>query len=219
MEILDEDYFLGTYIDWRRKRLNFILHYYGFDFFKGKTLLEVGCGFGHLGSVFYELGANVTCCDAKELYLQEMRRRFPHINALQCNLDEDFPEGKYDICIHMGVLYHLKDPEKSIRFVLNSAQHVILETEVCDSDDPYFFVPLEENSEKPGAAFGAIGVRLSAAYIERVLIDAGVEFTRYDDPRLNSGGHLYDWEVKNTGQVSAGGMRRFWFIESKKRSE
>ena len=37
----------------------------GFDFFKGKKILELGAGHGDIGAFFAELGADVLCLDGR----------------------------------------------------------------------------------------------------------------------------------------------------------
>jgi SAM-dependent methyltransferase len=211
--------FEGHYIEWRKRRLDFILGVLGPDFFKGKTLLEVGAGYGDIGNFFHGLGARVTCTDARQEHLDVMSLRYPHINTFLYNLDDrNYPKGHeddhYDVVVHMGVLYHLRrSPDSAIRRAvshLNTCGTLILESEVADSDDPFY---VRRRIEPTGYDQGVStkGNRPSAAYVERVLGES-CTFTRYDSMELNSIGHRYTWKVKNTGSASHG-KRRFWIAK------
>lgn len=97
--------------------------HYGAEFFDGKNLLEVGCGYGDIGASFVELGALVTCSDGRASHMKEVRRRHRAVAAVQADLDEPWPfDMRYDVLIHMGVLYHLADPERAMHVMLSAAR-------------------------------------------------------------------------------------------------
>jgi len=208
--------FEGHYIQWREKRLNFLVKVLGKEFFKGKSVLEVGAGYGDIGNFFSFLGADVTCTDARQEHLDVIKKRHPHIKTYLYDLDSrEYPKGhendQYDVVIHMGVMYHLiRSPESVImRAVsrLKSGGTLILESEIADSDDP-FYVRRRVESDAYDQSFSGKGNRPSAAYVERVLSESST-FIRYDSEELNCTGHRYTWEVKNTGSARHG-RRRFW---------
>lgn len=202
--------FQGHYVEWRAKRLAAIIHHYGPSFFLGKTLLEVGCGHGDIGATLSRLGAVVTCSDARAEHLAKVKARFPDVATVVADLDCEWPEGIYDLTIHMGVLYHLADYTAALRRACANSQRMVLETEVADSDDPFFVISTNEYGYDQ--AKNRVGVRPSAAAVERVLGECGMSFTRITDARCNSGMHAYDWPVTNTGTWKHG-LRRFWFVE------
>ena len=69
--------FGGHYEEWRETRIAKLISIFGEDFFKGKDILELGCGFGEIGEKFIELGSAVTLCDARREHLDEVKRRLP----------------------------------------------------------------------------------------------------------------------------------------------
>ena len=85
-----------------------ICEIFGADFFKDKTILELGCGMGQIGDHFKHLGATVTFAEGRECFANEMRKLFPtnEIHVLDQENEWTF-DKKYDIIIHLGVLYHL----------------------------------------------------------------------------------------------------------------
>ena len=199
------------YQAWREKRFEFIVNYYGEDFLKGKTVLEVGAGYGHLGNRFHEIGAIVTSVDGREENVEGIRSRFPHLNSSVCDLETTFPEGNFDVCLHTGVLYHVDNSIQSLYNACAVCDHLILETETIDSSDPYLTQSILENTLPPDSAVSGRGTRLTAAHVERLLRKWNRTFVRCDAPALNSGIHLYDWEVLESNDYGPQ-FRRFWFI-------
>lgn len=204
--------FIGHYDEWRTKRINKIISFYGREFFRNKTLLEVGCGYGEIGACFFKLGALVTCSDARAEHLLVLKERYPKIQTIYADLDNEWPfRKKFDIVIHMGVLYHLKNIDYSLKNSCNAAQYLILETEVCDSFDPYMKISMVE--EGYDQAFNGVGFRPSPRYVERVLSENSMMYIRSND-NLNASIHGYDWPLLGSGAWRMG-ERRFWFCYKK----
>lgn len=209
LDLDEEEWFDDHYVDWRSKRIAAILDHYGTDFFHGKTVLEVGCGYGDIGAAIARHGAIVTCSDARADHLAVVRERHPQVQTVVADLDKPWTFPHCDVLIHLGVLYHLKTPEVALRQALGSSTHVILETEVLDSNDPYVSRSVAEAGYDQ--AFNNIGSRPSPFFVERILTELGRSFTRIDDDRCNTEYHRYDWPITNTGE-HRNGLRRFWFV-------
>ncbi|MEZ5290586.1 MAG: class I SAM-dependent methyltransferase [Vicinamibacterales bacterium] len=202
--------FTRHYDDWRARRVAAIRGHYGDAFFKGRTLLELGCGYGDLGAAFQALGADVCCADAREEHLEVVRARHPGLRTVRADLNTEWPFGPVDVIFHLGLLYHLEPTHESLRRACRSAPVVVVETEVCDSASPDAVIPADEQGYDQ--AIDGRGCRPSAARVERVLSEEGFTWTRVADGRCNSGIHVYDWAETGSGRV-AQGLRRFWFTE------
>ena len=63
----------------KNNRVQKIISIYGSDWFKGKSILELGACHGDIGIEFIKLGAEVTFCDIREENLNEI------INSLRQN--------------------------------------------------------------------------------------------------------------------------------------
>jgi len=198
--------FTGHYCDWRNSRMNGIKKYISSDYFKSKTLLELGCGYADIGNMFCELGATVTSCDARKEHLEIVNQRYPHIKTLLVDCDTDNIEDKYDIILHWGLLYHLKEIEIHLEKVSQKCDVLLLETEVCDSDDTMFISTSESGIDQ---AFNNHGIRPSPSYVEHVLEKNGFKFKLVKDPILNTDSHRYDWDITNN-KTWMHGLRRFW---------
>ncbi|MCX5919955.1 MAG: hypothetical protein NTW61_01320 [Candidatus Melainabacteria bacterium] len=91
------DCFSGHYTDWTIKRVRRIIQQFGADFFQGKRILDLGCGYGHVGSLFAHLGATVVYSDAREAYAEEVLKRDPSGTFVRADLDNEFPKRKFAI--------------------------------------------------------------------------------------------------------------------------
>ncbi len=199
--------FSDHYDDWIQTRMNGVKKYIGESYFKNKTLLELGCGYGHVGNEFSKLGANVTCADARKEHLMKIFDLYPHLKTMCVDCDKSQVYGTYDIVVHFGLLYHLKEIENHLASVSKSCNVLILETEVSDSDDDDFRIIT--NEEGYDQAFGGKGIRPSPPYVEKVLNANGFQCKRIEDPILNSTIHIYDWPIQNTKRWPCG-LRKFW---------
>lgn len=199
--------FTGHYTSWRNTRMNGVKKYISPEYFKSKTLLEVGCGHADIGNMFYGLGADVTSSDGRKEHLDIVNQKYPHIKTLLIDGDNDTIKEKYDVIVHWGLLYHLKEIETHLENVSQKCDLLLLETEVSDSDDKEFYVSTKENGYDQ--AFNNKGIRPSPSYIERVLEKNGFQFKMIKDSILNSDFHHYDWDVRNS-KSHTNGLRRFW---------
>lgn len=204
--------FQEHYQHWRSQRTSAIISHYGPLWFKGKRVLELGCGHGDIGSIFSLLGADVTFSDARSEHLDTLRQRYPFSNTVLANCENEWPfEGRFDLILHLGLLYHLKDFEFSLNKSLDFGGNVVLETEVCDSNDPNQVSFVKEDDAGYDQSFGGVGSRPSPAYLERVFHDRNASFERLTDASCNSSFHCYDWRITNSGEWRHG-LRRLWFI-------
>lgn len=204
--------FDGKYLDWNQKRIKAIIDYYGYPFMHGKKVLDVGCGYADVGGALYRLGAEVTALDARQEHLKIVSKKFPGIKTIKSDMDGNWPfqKDKFDLILNLDLICHLSNFEAHLRSVCNSTTHLVLETAVCDSIDPYkvVFVPESKNSYDQSA--NGQGCRPSAAAIERILKECGFTFKRHDNPKFNSGTYTYDWRAVNNESLDIN-HRRIWF--------
>lgn len=191
--------FKGHYVDWRTTRFEFLKKHFGVEFFNGKTLLELGCGYGDLGNMFAELGAKVTGVDARPEHLELAKHYYPH-STFEChNLDEDFSLPEHDIILHTGLLYHLENPVKHLHNLRPSVGGVlILDAKVVDSNDPTFVRRVADAGID--SSVSGHSVVPSEACLDKTLLELfGTKVSKILDASLNSTDlHIYDWQSKNT---------------------
>ncbi|TPW16788.1 MAG: methyltransferase family protein, partial [Elusimicrobia bacterium] len=88
--------------------------------FKGKRVLDAGCGMGRYALVALSLGAEVVAVDLSEslLRLAESAPRHPGLHVVQGDLlRPPFKAGLFDIVYSHGVLHHTSDANRAFRAV------------------------------------------------------------------------------------------------------
>jgi SAM-dependent methyltransferase len=90
-----------------------------FEKWKGKQVLEIGCGIGTDAVSFARAGANYTGTDLSEKSLDLARQRFITLGFLGAfyvsNAEELLiPKRIYDLVYSFGVLHHTPNPEKAL---------------------------------------------------------------------------------------------------------
>lgn len=208
--------FDGKYIDWNQKRIKAIVDFYSYQFIYSKKVLDLGCGYADISGALYRLGADVTAVDARQQHLHIAGKKFHGIKTVKSDLDGAWPfHGKtFDLILDLGLLCHLNNFTDHLRCVCSSADHLVLETAVCDSNDPHKIVSITENKNVYDLSANGYANYASAAHIERILSEYGMEFKRIDSSKLNSNSYKYDWVPKNDGSCSIDN-RRFWFVVKK----
>jgi ubiquinone/menaquinone biosynthesis C-methylase UbiE len=199
--------FAGHYNTWRESRINGLQKYISPSFFKGKTLLELGCGYADIGIEFDKLGAKVTCSDARKEHLDIVNQRYPHLGTVLIDADNMNGLENYDIILHWGLLYHLNEIEQHLAKIAKHCHVLLLETEIADSNDPDFYIKVQEDGYDQ--AFNKFGIRPSPAYVEKILTQNGFKYKRIEDPVVNSQYHFYDTEITNTNTWKSR-LRKFW---------
>jgi SAM-dependent methyltransferase/uncharacterized protein YbaR (Trm112 family) len=85
------------------------------DWFRGKTILDAGCGPGDFTEAISALGANVVGFDyAGSVYEAERRRRSPTLQFVRGDITEAGLKGEiFDAVVSMGVVMFTPDPYRS----------------------------------------------------------------------------------------------------------
>ncbi|MDF1548308.1 MAG: methyltransferase domain-containing protein [Bacteroidales bacterium] len=90
--------------------------------FKGKKVLEVGCGAGRFTEIMLAAGASVSAVDissAVEANYQNCKN-YPNYSVCQANVyNLPFNYEEFDIVVCIGVIQHTPDPEKTINTLCN----------------------------------------------------------------------------------------------------
>lgn len=116
LESPDLNYFLRVEEN-RYKAEGFILRLFPFDQFRGKNVLEIGCGHGTDSVQFAKYGANCHVVDITDRHLELTRLNFKlrgyNLEWRKCDATAiDFPDNYFDCIYSFGVLHHIPDIEK-----------------------------------------------------------------------------------------------------------
>lgn len=95
------------------------------EWFKGKNVLDVGCGNGRWTYGLAELGANLTAVDINQIAIDETKKAIDsfnikkefYISPLE-NLSQNLPSKKYDLVFCWGVLHHCKSFNKALNEIV-----------------------------------------------------------------------------------------------------
>jgi len=200
--------------DWIQKRIQAVINFYGSDFFIGKKILDVGSGNGTVARAFVDMGAKVTCLDARKTALDAIHNSNPSIRCIKADLDQEWPfhNDYYDLTLHLSTLNHLTYVEKHLQFLCQITNYMVLDVQVCDSTSPAKYILVKENRTNVNHSFNGVGCRPAPAFIERILTNNGMEFEMLQDSSCNSGRYVYDWVGKNSNSIQQG-LSRMWFAK------
>ncbi len=97
------------------------LHQELVPYLSGKTILDIGCGFGSLCAFFQQLGFGVTGIEQHQVSFNAAQKKFPHLNLLfdEGNLLDTIPDNSFDIVIMKDVIHHVVAETDAKAFMLN----------------------------------------------------------------------------------------------------
>jgi ubiquinone/menaquinone biosynthesis C-methylase UbiE len=128
-----------------------------FQKWKGKNVLELGCGIGTDSINFVRNGANLTVVELSDESLNICKERFKvfglkatFINGNIENLSDILPLQKFDLIYSFGVIHHTENPEKVFEEIYkymdeNTELRVMLYSKISYK---LFWVMIENNIKK-----------------------------------------------------------------------
>jgi len=98
-----------------------IIQFADFDSWKGKKVLEIGCGIGTDSIMFAKSGADLTCVELSDKSIEICKKRFEvygykarFYTGNAEDLSSFVPIEEYDLIYSFGVIHHANNPEKII---------------------------------------------------------------------------------------------------------
>jgi SAM-dependent methyltransferase len=144
---------------------------------RGRRVLDVGSGPGHLAQFFVERGCEVVSTDARVENIEYMHELYPHHEGYVADVEEaDFSQfGRFDVVFCYGLLYHLENPARALRNVSAVCDDLLLlETMVTDSRAPV--LRLEDEYLSANQALRGIAHRPSPAWVGMALNRIGFRY-------------------------------------------
>jgi FkbM family methyltransferase len=182
----------------------------------GRTVLDAGCGVGHLAKYFVERNCRVTCVDGRHENIAILRSRYPALEAHAANLELDSLAafGDFDIVFCYGLLYHLENPIAGLRNMAQVCRDLLLlETVVSDQSEPVLRLS-DEPQETRNQALGPLGCRPSPAFVTMALVRVGFRYVYAPKSPPNHPDFRFEW--RNDLQFSRDGhLLRCVFVASR----
>ncbi len=217
--------FGGVFNQWRLLRVCKLEQIFGVDWFKGKRILELGCGYGNIGLYFQDLGADVTFTDGRQEFLDVVKKKCSTAKTIL--LDQNKPwdlQQEFDLVIHFGISYHLKNWQQDLACAFKHGKFIAYETAVNRyAYDIEFEIKDFDYGENHCGVIDQQGSLPSLSLIEKELIG---NYKRYDDADLNSSNMRYTLicndntkiepkPIQNWADSNYYGGRKFWIIDTK----
>lgn len=197
---------------WQKNRINYLVDYYGKDYFKNKTVLELAPCNGFIGNAFHELGAIVSQAEGRQVNVDYIKSKYPHLSVIQKDLDTaDWDLGRYDIIINFGLMYHLEHHHKDLLVnCIRNCTDLILESVIFNSNDDEIHFREEGGFDQ---SLSGVGGTPSTSFIENILKENGTIFEKHCSPKLNGDNHHYNWPDTNSKILNIW-ARRLWTIKT-----
>jgi len=229
------------YKDWYQNRVQKIINIFGKDWFAGKNILELGACYGDIGFELMKLGADVTFADARQEHLDVIESKFANYSLvpdlIKLNQEEKYSlNKKYDLVLHLGVLYHIENWKQDLECAMNHSDLMILETIVSHVKVPdrqiknYGKGRVDKHNEKYEGINSILNLNCQES-IESQIIKNNGKFIRFDNQELNTTlsldveknliRHLYDWDYDSSVGINnqkrnqkniTNHFRRFWLV-------
>ena len=211
----EEKTFGGMFNPWRVKRVEKLISIFGLDWFKGKKILEMGCGHGNIGLYLESLGSTVHFSDAREEALAKVKKKKPDAVVFVIDQETEWRlEDHYDLIIHFGILYNLNYWEKDLNKVLSHCSYAALESAVHKFDNENEYKIVNHSYPEPYGPARQIGTLTSSINIEKVVRENNFYPVRYDDQDLDlfDLDHVsYSWVEENNESAPKYGVIKSWW--------
>lgn len=221
--ISNTEIFGGFYNQWRLVRVWKLEQIFGVDWFKGKKILELGCGYGNVGLYLKSIGADVTFVDARQEFLDVVLKKCPDAKVIKIDQDEKWDlKQKFDLVIHWGITYNIKNWEQDLKCALKHGSNFAYETAVNKFSKDIVIPIINPNyGEVHSGCYNKEGMLPSIKSIEKILPKSAI---RYDDAKMNFDNIIYTnpcnflynglpKTINTWNTESAYGGRKFWVVK------
>lgn len=161
----------------------------------GKSVLDVGCGVGHLAQFFVQQNCRIVCVDGREENIHSLRSRYPHLEAHVANVEVDSLThlGSFDIVFCYGLLYHLENPLAGLRQLTPVCKELLLlETIISDSSQP--IMGLADEPPSYNQSLAVMGCRPSPSFVTLTLNRLGFPYVYAPVQPPDHPDYRFDWK-------------------------
>lgn len=178
-----------------------------FDKWKGKKVLEIGCGVGADAVNFIKHGAIYTGVDISSVSIDIARQRFEVYGLkgnLICeeveNLLEIFPAESFDLVYSMGVLHHTVNPKQSFKIAAALTKHIFKGMVYATNSWKKFLIQAGLDQYEAQS-----GVPIAKTYTEKELYTLLTDFEFVSVEQT----HVFPWKIPEYKQYKY--VKEPWF--------
>ncbi len=145
--------------------------------FRGKSVIDIGCGIGHLAGYFTAKNCPVLCVDGRKENIRILKSRYPQLPARVIDIERSSLRGlkKFDIVFCYGLLYHTENPALVLERMCKLCKDILLiETVICDYDKP--LVRFEEETTAVNQSLTTLACRPTINFIRLKLEKSGFRY-------------------------------------------
>lgn len=186
---------------------------------QGRTVLDVGCGVGHLAQFFVARDCRVVGVDGRGENIASLQERYAGLTAhlLDLEIEPLTPLGSFEVVFCYGLLYHLANPVGGLRSMAAVCQDLLLlETIVCDHRDPV--TVLADEPRVHNQALSRVGNRPSPAFVVMALNRVGFPFVYGPRTPPDHPDFQFDWK-NDLATARDGNNLRCIFVASRRTIE
>lgn len=204
------------YEDHKNKKVQKIISILGKNWFKDKSILELGSCYGDIGIEFVKLGAQVLFTDVRQENLDKIKIKLSNPKTQIINQNANYNlKQKFDLVLHLGTLWHVENWYNDLYHALKHTSLMILETRVVPKKGSISLLGIY--ADAPYDGYKCFEPLFTCEVLESRLKELNCSFTRYDDSDLNTFhkdlNHIYDWKdevINDNGNVAH--YRRFYVV-------
>src|SRR3990167_2074877 len=181
----------------------------------GKSVIDIGCGIGHLAQFFLQNNCKVFCIDGRKDNISNLRLRYPNLKCKVIDVEkEDLSKyGTFDIVFCYGLLYHTKKTDFVLKNISKICKDLLL-LETCIIDSPDYDVKFVEDTSAVNQALHHIGSRPTLKFVISNL--RGNDFSNVYVPRKTPRHHDFEFKYIGDGSIERDGhLIRQIFIASR----
>lgn len=159
----------------------------GFERWRGKRVLEIGCGIGTDAANFARHGAHYVGVELSEVSLELAKRRFEvldlpgefFVGDVEHLTESDVPEGPYDLIYSFGVLHHTPDIARALSELRNFSGNGTELRVMLYARNSWKAFMIEEGLDQPEAQDGCpIALTFTRESAKKLFVEAGFEVTQ-----------------------------------------
>ena len=177
------------YYTWKTNRVNRIIDLLGKEWFETKEILELGACTGQIGNEFKHLGANLSFSEINPKLLNNLQKTFPNCPVYKIDQNKLYNlNKKFDLVLHLGVLYHIENWEQDLECALNHTNFLILDTKVFPTLSPSTNTTLYkiENNDNPYVSFNKTYRYIDELSLIKLFNKLNVKYLRIDIPSMTT---------------------------------